>query len=166
MKNREILTFFIHHFIEMARTSRRLSGQRQTLLFLKQAFYLAKILEKLNLKSDAAELLRTIEDEEIITQEQSMNEYKEDGPPKTPQRNSLQFNWDVTQQVKGININLNNINKSYNKANITTQPSFKKLRQPMLGKSVLMKQGLAQEERRKSLEVSIVKHPSLEESTM
>ncbi|EFA09940.2 hypothetical protein TcasGA2_TC012093 [Tribolium castaneum] len=111
LKIREILMFFIRHFIEMARKSRRLASQRQALFYLKQAYYLGKILEDFGLQADARELLEQVTKEEETSKKISVSESFE-FPPSTPKRNSAQFSWEMTQQVKGNNINLNNLNKS------------------------------------------------------
>lgn len=128
MKQRVILNFFINHFIEVAKKCRKLSTKKQSLFYLKQASYLSTILNNTGLKEDALELLEIIKNEEENTNKISSRESyiipKEpiDTAPSTPKRNSAQFSYDITQQVKNNNINLNNLHKAYNNTNSSASP--------------------------------------------
>lgn len=110
----------------MAKKSRRLASQRQALFYLKQAYYLGKILEDFGLQADAVDLLEMVTKEEELSKKISVSESFE-FPPSTPKRNSAQFTWDLTQQVKGNSINLSNLNKAYNNTSGTPQ-NFSKLK--------------------------------------
>lgn len=110
----------------MAKKSRQFRTQRQALFFLKQATYLCKLLQDFGgLESDAREFMKIINGEEDTSKKISISEQYE-FPPSTPKRNSAQFNFDLTQQVKSNNINLNNLHMAYN--NTSTPQSFSKLK--------------------------------------
>jgi hypothetical protein len=154
-KIREMLIFFIKHFLEMARKSRKLATQKHALFYLKQSYYLARLLEACGLQADAKEWYGVITKEEDTSKKISVTE-SFDLPPSTPKRNSAQFNnWELTQQVMGKNINLNNLNTSYNNTSTVTTNFNKLKKHPSNLKkrsSVLRNNCNINEDRRKSLD--------------
>lgn len=138
----------------MAKKSRQFRTQRQALFFLKQATYLCKILQDFGgLESDAREFMKIINGEEDTSKKISISEQYE-FPPSTPKRNSAQFNWDLTQQVKGNNINLNNLHMAYNNTSMP-QPFSKVKKTPsnLKTKSSILKNS-AENARRSVVEFS------------
>lgn len=131
-KTRAILLFFIEHFAEMAKRSLKLATTRQSLFYLKQAWYLAKILEDTDgCSPDAMDWQSRIRSEEAKVKKIAANETS---VPLTPKRN-LAFPFpsaDAIQQVKSNHIHLSNLNRSYNNGlqserKITRTPSSRKV---------------------------------------
>lgn len=112
-KTRAILLFFIDHFTEMAKKSVKLATTRQSLFYLKQAWYLSKILEDTDgCSPDAIDWQTRIRVEEEAVKKIAANER---AAPLIPKRNSFHFhNGDTVQQLKANRIHLSNLNKSYN----------------------------------------------------
>ncbi|CAG9761007.1 unnamed protein product [Ceutorhynchus assimilis] len=75
-----LLKFFINNFIEIAQTSMRISTKKQTLFYLKQAWYLTKILEEENklFAADVAgyfDVIKKQEDKVITAMQVNLSTY-------------------------------------------------------------------------------------------
>ncbi|XP_018562280.1 uncharacterized protein LOC108904279 [Anoplophora glabripennis] len=114
-KIKAILQLFINSFIDIAKTSLRISNKDQTLFYLKQAWYLTKILEDTasGFAVEVREYKETIAREEEACKKMAAKEIS-DIPPNTPMRNSVQFDFTFQQQVKNNLVNLNNLNSTFN----------------------------------------------------
>ncbi|CAG9761005.1 unnamed protein product [Ceutorhynchus assimilis] len=116
-KTKAIIVIFIKHFIEIARKSSILSTAEQALFYLKQASYLAKILEDTAAAfvEEMGEYRQIIAAEEARVKMKSVRTYSstEEKPP-TPVRNSISFQYnEINQQLKSGSIKLNNLQASY-----------------------------------------------------
>lgn len=106
-----MLTFFIEHFFEMGKKSKQLSTARQSLLYLKQAWYLSKLLEDTD-KQGALDWQQKIREEEELVKRLAA---QEESAPVIPKRNSAFIqNGDAIQHVKGNAIHLSNLNTTNN----------------------------------------------------
>lgn len=126
-KSKAIFTEFIIAFIDIAKDGLRISKNgKQSLLYLKQATYLTNILESTAaaFKPEAREFREQITIEEELCKK-SMAMRISDVPPETPVRNSMQFDFQTSQQLKNNTLNLNNLHKSYNKTEVNVSTSFK-----------------------------------------
>ncbi|KAG5900491.1 hypothetical protein JTB14_010902 [Gonioctena quinquepunctata] len=124
-KTRNILVQFIEIFIDLARDSSRLATKDQTLFFLKQAYYLTRILENtsIELAGDVREYLKTIKAQEEDCKKRIAS--NEDVPPMTPVRNSIHFDNAISQQLRNNLVNLNNLNMSFNMAGGTSNANVR-----------------------------------------
>ncbi|KAF2884517.1 hypothetical protein ILUMI_21662 [Ignelater luminosus] len=114
-----LLTFFIQHFLKIAKKSLKISSTKQTLFYLKQSFYLTKLLEDIEIeKENAKKFQMQIKEEEQNCLKKQVTEPK---VPLTPKRNPSFYANEILQ-VKGKEINMMNLNKSYNSNAIENQP--------------------------------------------
>lgn len=143
MKSRDILDFFIEHFIKMTEVGTRITSKDQILFYLKQALYLTKILEKLSPSfepdvEDYRERLQTLENmvkRQVAVKRESL-ETSSLAPPETPVRNSAAFDFTngnskkiTLQRQKSINNNLVNPITTVKKATSikqTSGPTYRK----------------------------------------
>lgn len=104
-KQRAILMFFMDHFIEMAKKSLKLATSKQSLFYLRHAWYLSKLLEDTDgCYPDAVEYQARIRTEEDAVKRISASEVL---APVTPKRNPsyvLTNGAETTQQVR-VNAN-------------------------------------------------------------
>ncbi|XP_074041255.1 uncharacterized protein [Leptinotarsa decemlineata] len=113
-KRRNILTQFVDIFIEIAKDSAKIGSQTQTRFFLKQAYYLTRIIENTSAEfiSDARDTLELIASLEKDCNKRIATD--DNVPPMTPARNSVQIDSSISHQLRNNTINLNNLNMSYN----------------------------------------------------
>ncbi|KAJ8984938.1 hypothetical protein NQ317_012188 [Molorchus minor] len=114
-KTKALLELFINDFIDIAKKSCRIGTKDQTLFYLKQAWYLTRILED----TASAFIVEGRKFKEIIAREEETCKkmaVKELShvPPTTPVRNSAQFEFTLHQQVKSNVVNLNNLHTAFN----------------------------------------------------
>lgn len=103
-----LLEFFIKIFIQISKRSYKISSTSQTELYLKQTWYLTKLLEDIN-KLSAIEYQKDIKKvEEKCQKKKAM----EPNNPDVPKRNT--FTGVKKLEVKGKEINITNLSKSYN----------------------------------------------------
>ncbi|XP_050512041.1 uncharacterized protein LOC126888066 [Diabrotica virgifera virgifera] len=124
-KTKAILTQFITIYIDIAKDSYKFGLQLQPLFYLKQAFYLTRMLESTSsaFTEEAREFKFEIEVAEN-TYKRSLVKSMNDVPPATPLRNSIQFDYQLSQQLKSnVNLNLTNLYNSYNSAAAQVGPS-------------------------------------------
>lgn len=85
------------------------------MLYLKQASYLTKLLEATSssLLPEAREFQQQIYVEQEAFQRSAVLR-RSNKPPETPIRNSIQFDFSMTQQLKNNAVNLSNLHNAYN----------------------------------------------------
>ncbi|XP_019753950.2 uncharacterized protein LOC109533143 isoform X1 [Dendroctonus ponderosae] len=116
-KTKAVLDIFIRHYIDIARKSSNIANSEQALFYLKQAAYLAKILEDTSgaFLEEIREYRQTIAKEEARIKRKSVRSisFSENKPP-TPLRNSNSFSvQEINQQLKFGSIKLNNLQVSF-----------------------------------------------------
>ncbi|KAF2879126.1 hypothetical protein ILUMI_27033, partial [Ignelater luminosus] len=114
-----LLTFFIQHFLQIGKRSLKVASTSQTLFYLKQAWYLTKLLEDIELEKETARYYQR-----IIKEEEERCQIKQVKEPKvhfTPKRNSSLFASEILQ-VKGRQINIERLNQSYLSSMISNEP--------------------------------------------
>lgn len=133
-RTKTVLDIFIRHYIEIARRSAKIATSEQALFYLKQAAYLAKILEDTSgaFLDDTLEYRQTIAKEEARVKRRTVRSdghHSESGghlllasrsisssetKPPTPLRNSNSFSFqEINQQLKFGSIKLNNLQVSF-----------------------------------------------------
>ncbi|KAF5273838.1 hypothetical protein FQA39_LY00953 [Lamprigera yunnana] len=103
-----LLNFFVQHFIKIAKRSTKIGSTHQSLFYLKQAWYLTRLLEETDIENCRL-FQNQIREHEEVCQRKKVTEAT---VPITPKRNT--FNAGDVLQVKGKNINIANLSKSYN----------------------------------------------------
>lgn len=148
VKTKAILDVFIDNFIKMGQVAYRISTKEQALFYLKQAWYLTRILERTSpsFRPDVMEYREQIQEQETIVKKQAA--IKGDSPtnspalpPETPARNSVQFDFNIpAQPSKGIlQRALSNkgvkkgVNFDQSSSRVKMAPSFKLSAKPSRG---------------------------------
>ncbi|XP_044753391.1 uncharacterized protein LOC123312890 [Coccinella septempunctata] len=92
-----VLHFFINHFVEVAKISRKIGPKSQTILYLKQAWYNTKVLEAITYScEDTQNILKVIEKEREFLERDSSQDIQMIAPP-TPMRNPEQNSFDFME---------------------------------------------------------------------
>ncbi|CAG9862460.1 unnamed protein product [Phyllotreta striolata] len=123
LKRNVILCQYIKFFIEIAKEITRFDGsENHSRLYLKQALYLTNLLEDNSgiYKEDAREFQRQIRlEQNAVTKSAVLR--NSDVPPATPVRNSQQFDYSLTQQLKNNSVNWNNLHNNYTGNTVTNK---------------------------------------------
>lgn len=113
------------HFIEMARKSLKLATSKQSLFYLRHAWYLSRILEDTDgCYPDAMEYQEKIRTEEDAAKRIAANEVS---IPITPKRNSFHSTSEPVQQVRGNSVHLSNLSRTYDNG-FQSEISYRKLK--------------------------------------
>lgn len=92
-----VVQFFINHFIEVAKRSRKIGPKSQTILYLKQAWYNTKVLEAITYScEDTKNTLKLIEKEREHLERDNSQDIQSIAPP-TPMRNPEQNCFDFAE---------------------------------------------------------------------
>lgn len=113
------MKLFADHFVKIAEKSMKYHGaMTQALFYLKQAWYLTKVMEDPIVGSEmyARDLQDKIHELEVLCKESTA---EESFTPTTPARNSITLI--QHQVVKGVTVDLNNVTLNFGKGYQTTQ---------------------------------------------
>lgn len=133
-KTKSILAFFIKIFLDIAKKSYVLATKEQALFYLKQAYYLTRILEEESpaFTDEAKEWYQLINVEESKIKRKSLRSASiSDSKPPTPVKNPVvQFQFDISPHAKTGSIKLNNLQASYLNGTVNGQapPALRNLK--------------------------------------
>lgn len=116
IKRQKLLTFFIDHFVGVAKQCDDFGSTRHTLLYLKQAGYLVTLLDDLQFCHEEAQNYR-----------KSITDKEEECKRKTTSQDEWRRGFTSgTLRVKGMDINLVKLEQSYNEGSLGHLPGSSK----------------------------------------